>query len=55
MKLDVDDVFGWVGEGDSKMAKVFGEFALSKWLMNVCGAGHEKLLAPLVLRLCLGR
>jgi hypothetical protein len=27
VKLDVDDVLGWVGEGDSKMAKVFCEFA----------------------------
>lgn len=41
MKLDVDDIFGWVGEGDSKMAEVFGEFALSKWLVNAGGAGHE--------------
>jgi hypothetical protein len=45
MELDVDDILGWVGEGDSKMAKVFREFALSKWLVFGCGAGYEDYFA----------
>lgn len=47
VKLNVDDVLRWVGEGDSKMAKVLCEFACCRSFVS-CAAPIDAILGARV-------